>query len=121
MSVNQSSHFGYGAFTNFSSEIFDIVLVLETLISSHTQKNILSVFVGESSCEFDFETDRKIYLDRSDTHLSLKLELFKGRLSDAFKKEKTEHKAESEEDSDEEPQTYLTYVNKLLHSLFSNC
>ena len=56
-----------------------------------------------------------------DTHLSLKLQLFKGRLFDAFKKEKAEHKAKSEEDSDEEPQTYLTYVNSLLHFLFSNC
>ena len=37
------------------------------------------------------------------------------------KKEKAEHKAKSEEDSDDEPQTYLTYVNNLLHSLFSNC
>ena len=53
-----------------------------------------------------------------DTHLSLKLQLFKGTLFDAFKKEKAEHKAKSEEDSDEEPQTYLIY---LLHSLFSNC
>ena len=26
-----------------------------------------------------------------------------------------------EEDSDEEPQTYLTYLINLLHSLFSNC
>ena len=40
---------------------------------------------------------------------------------DAFKKERAEHKEKSEEDSDEEPQTYLTYVNNLLHSLFSNC
>ena len=34
------------------------------------------------------------------------------------KKEKAEHKAKPEEDSDEEPQTY---VNKLLHSLLYNC
>ena len=56
-----------------------------------------------------------------DTHLSLKLQLLKGRLFDAFKKEKAEHKAKSENDSDEEPQTFLTYVNNLLYSLFSNC
>ena len=56
-----------------------------------------------------------------DTHLSLKLQLFKGILFDAFKKEKAEYKAKSEDDSDEEPQTYLTYVNNLLHSVFSNC
>ena len=40
---------------------------------------------------------------------------------EAFNKEKAEHKAKSEEDSDEEPQTYLTYVNNLLHSTLSNC
>ena len=51
----------------------------------------------------------------------IQLQLFKGRFFDTFKKEKAEHKAKSEEDSDEEPQTYLTYVNNLLHSLFSNC
>ena len=44
-----------------------------------------------------------------------------GRLFEAFKKEKAEHKAKSEKDSDEEPQTCLAFVNNLLHSLFSNC
>ena len=53
-----------------------------------------------------------------DTHLSLKLQLFKGRLFDAFRKEKAEHKPKYEDDSDVEPQTF---VNNLLHSLFSNC
>ena len=56
-----------------------------------------------------------------DTHPSLKLHLFTGRLFEAFKKEKAEYKAKSEEDSDDEPQTYLTYLNNLLYSLFSNC
>ena len=58
---------------------------------------------------------------KASTHLSLKLQLFKGRLFEAFKKEKAEHKAKSEEDSNEEPPTYLSNVNNLLHSLFSNC
>ena len=56
-----------------------------------------------------------------DTHLSFKLQFFKGRLFDAFKREKAEHKAKSEDDSDEEPEPYLIYVNNLRHSLFSNC
>ena len=56
-----------------------------------------------------------------DTHLSLILQLFKGRLFDAFKKEKAEHQAKSEDDSNEEPKIYLTYVSDLLRSLFSNC
>ena len=51
----------------------------------------------ESSNEFEFETDRNLYLDMGDTHLGLKLHLFKGRLLDAFKREKREQKAKSEE------------------------
>ena len=90
-------------------------------MSSYTQEVFPSTSLDESSIEFEFETDRNLYLDMRDTHFSSKLQLFKGRLFDAFKKEKAEHKAKLEEDSDEEPQTYLTYVNNLLHSLFSNC
>ena len=94
---------------------------METIISSYTQEVFPSFSLDESSIEFEFETDRNLYLDMRDIHLSLKLQLFKGRLFDAFKKEKAEHKAVSEEDSDEEPKTYSTYENNLLHSLFSNC
>ena len=57
----------------------------------------------------------------SDIHLSWKLLLFKERLFDAFKKEEAEHKAKSEDDSEEEPESYLTYANNLMLSLFSNC
>ena len=121
MRVNQSSHFWYGAFTNSSLEIFDKVPVLETVHSSYAQEVFSSTSLDESSIEIEFEADRYLYLDMRDTHLSLKLQLFKGRLSEAIKKEKAEHKAKSEEYSDEEPKTYLTYVNNLLHSLFSNC
>ena len=120
MSVNQRSHFRYRVFTSSSLDIFDKVPVLETIISSYVQKVFPSTSLDESSFEFEFETDNNFYLDMRDTHLSLKLQLFKGRLFEAFKKEKAEHKAKTEEDSDEEPQTYLTYVNNLLHSLFSN-
>ena len=120
MSLNQS-HFRYEAFTNSSLEIFDKAPVLETIMSSYTQEVFPSTSLDESSFEIEFETDRNLYLDMRDTHLSLKLQLFKGRLFDAFKNEKAEHIAKSEEDSDEEPQTYLTYVNNLLNSLFSNC
>ena len=53
--------------------------------------------------------------------LSSKLQLTKGRLFDAFKREKAEHKAKSEDDSDEEPELHLIDVSNLLHSLFYNC
>ena len=100
-------------------EIFEKGPVLETIISSYTQEVFPNTSLDESSIEFDFQTDRNLYLNMRDTRLSLKLHLFKGRLFETFKK--AVHKAKSEEDSDEEPQTYLTYVNNLLHSLFSNC
>ena len=82
--ANQSSHFRYGAFTNSSLEIFDKVPVLETIISSYTQEVFPSTSLDESSIEFQFETDRILYLDMRDNHLSLTLQ---------------------EEDLDEEPQT----------------
>ena len=34
---------------------------------------------------------------------------------------KKQNKTKSEDDSDEEPYPYLTYINNLLHSLFSTC
>ena len=88
MSVHESSLFWYGAFTNTSLEIFGKVPVLETIMSSYTQEIFPSTSLDESSIEFEFETDRNLYLDMRDTHLSLKLQLFKGRLFDAFKKSK---------------------------------
>ena len=83
MRVIQSSQLRYGAFTNSSFEIFDKVPVLETIVSSYIQE------VNESSIEFEFETDRNLYLDMRDTHHSLKLHLFKGRLFEALKKNRT--------------------------------
>ena len=92
---------------------------METIISSYSQEVFPSTSLDESSIEFEFETDRSLYLEIRETHLSLKLQLFKERLFDAFKKE-AEYTAKSEDDSDEDPQTYLIYVNNLLHFLFSN-
>ena len=121
MSKNKSSLCQYGAFTNFSLEIFDKVPVLETIMSSYAQEVFPSTSLDESSFEFEFEKDRNLYLYMRDSHLSFKLQLFNERLFDAFKREKVEHKAKSADDADEEPESYLTYVSNLLNSLFSNC
>ena len=102
-------------------QIFYKVPVLETILSSYIQEVFPNTSLDESSIEFEFKTECNLYLDMRDTQLSLKLQLFKGRLFDAFKDEKAEHKAKSEDDSDEEPKSYLTYVKNLIHSLFSNC
>ena len=103
----------------FENQSFS-VRSLETFISSSIQEVFPSTSLEESSIEYEFETDRNLYMDMRDTHLILKLQLFNERLFEAFKKEKAEHKAKSEDDSDEEPQTYSTYVSNLLHSQFSN-
>ena len=79
--------------------------IRETIISSYTQENFRSISLDVRSIEFVFEIDRNLYLDMRDTHLSLKLQLFKGRLFDAFIKEKAELKAKLEIESDQEPQT----------------
>ena len=60
-------------------------------------------------------------MDLRDTHFSLKLQLLEVRLFDAFKREEAEPKANAEDDSDEEPEPFITYVSNLLDSLFSNC
>ena len=76
MSINQSSHFRYGAFTISSLKIFDKVPVLETNISSYTKEVSFSTSLGESSIEIAFETNPNFYLDMFDTHLNLKLHFF---------------------------------------------
>ena len=92
MKLKQSSNFWSGAFTISYLEISDIIPALETIISPYTQEVFPSTFLDESSTEFELETDRNLYLDMRDTHLSLKLQLFKGRLFDAFKREKARTK-----------------------------
>ena len=114
MSKNKSSLCQYGAFTNFSLEIFDKVPVLETIMSSYSQEVFPSTYLDESSFEFELEKDRNLNLCMSDSHLSLKLQLFNERLFDAFKREKVEHKTKSADDADEEPESCLTYVSNLL-------
>ena len=48
-----------------------------------------------------------LYLNIRDTHLSLKLQIINITLFDAFKREKVEHSAKEEDESDEEPEPYI--------------
>ena len=57
-------------------------------MSSYTQEIFPSTSLDENSIEFELEPDCNLYLVMRDTHPSLKLQLFKGRMFDAFKKEK---------------------------------
>ena len=117
MSINQS-HFWYGVVTNSSLEIFDKVPALETFMSSYNQEVFPSTSLYESSIDFEFEMDRNFYWI---CVIPILVYSFNYSREDWLRKEKAEHKAKSEDDSDEEPQTYLIYLNNLLHSLFPNC
>ena len=63
MSMKQSSHFRYGAFKNSSLENFVKVPILEIINSSYTQEVFPRTSLDESSIEFEFETDRNLYLE----------------------------------------------------------
>ena len=73
MILNQSSHFWYRTFTNYSLENFEKVRVLETVLTSYTQEVFPVNSLDKSSIEFEFETDCNLYLNMRDINLSLKL------------------------------------------------
>ena len=115
------SNFCYGHLTNSCLEIFDKIPVLEPIESSHVQEVYPSTSLDESTIEFEFETDRSIYLDMRDIHLQIKVGLQKGRLFDDFMKKDEHGKADMGMSFTDDDLHYLTHVNNLLHSLFSNC
>ena len=119
-STNDSS-FRYGHFTNSCLEIFDKNPVLEPIESSHIEEVYPSTSLDESSNEIEFETDRSIYLDMRDIHLQIKVGLQKGRLFDEYMKIEEHGKPDMGMTFTDHDLQYLTHVNNLLHSLFSNC
>ena len=115
------SNFRYGHFTNSCLEIFDKIPVLEPIESSHVQEVYPSTSLDESSIEFEFETDRSIYLDMRDIHLQIKVGLQKGRLFDDFMKKDEHGKSDMGMPLTDDDLHFLTHVNNLLHPLISNC
>ena len=115
------SNFRYGHFTNSCLEIFEKIPVLEPIESSHVQEVYPSTSLDESSIEFEFETDRSIYLDMRDIHLQIKVGLQKGRLFDDFMKKDEHGKGDMGMSFTDDDLHYLTHVKNLLHSLVSNC
>ena len=98
----------FSALTNASLEVFDIDTVFEKITSSYTKEVVPCTSLDESIKEFEFEMGRHLYLEMRDTHFGWKLQLFQLKFSDVSRREKAEHKAKSEYDSDEEPKPYLT-------------
>ena len=73
------------------------VPVVEVVLSSHEQKFYPITSLDGNSIEFEFQTDRNVYVDLRQTYLALKVELVKGRGLDTHRA--TEKKKEPKEDT----------------------
>ena len=84
----------------------------------------------KTELNLSFQTDRNYYVDLRQSYLTLKVKLVKGRGYDTHKSKeaKKEHKNEerpteaavNEEEDDTNSLPFLTYVNNIMHSIFSN-
>ena len=102
-------------------DFFYKIPVLEPIESYHSQEVYPRTSFDESSIEFEFETDRSIYLDLRDIHLQIKVGLQKERLFDNFLKKEERGKPDMGMTFTDDCLQNLTHVNNLLHSFFSNC
>ena len=108
------------------------VQVVDVWLSSHEQEIYPTTSLDENSIEFEFQTDRNVYVDLRQTYLALKIRLVKGRGFDTYKT--TKKKEEHEEDTaytergdndvefieEDEGVPHITHVNNILHSIFCN-
>ena len=93
--------------------------------------SLTTTSVDENSIEFDFQTDRNVYVDLRQTYLAVKIKLVKGRGFDTYKtpEKKKEHKEDTvfTETGDNDVEfieegkrlPHITHVNIILHSIFS--
>ena len=105
------------------------VPIVDDVLSSHEQEIYLNTSLDENCIEFEFQTDRNFYVDLRQSFLALKLKFVKRRGYDTYesKEKKKKHKDESVvftetgDDSDQEEEVArVTYVNNIMHSIFSN-
>ena len=108
------------------------VPLVDDVLSSHEQKIYRTTSLDENSIEFDFQTDRKVYVDLRQTFLALKIIRVKGRGFDTYKtaEKRKKHKEDSvftetgDDDVDfiEEGEgvPHITHLNNILYSIISN-
>ena len=103
------------------------VPIVDDFLSLRDQKIYPTTSLDENCIEFEFQTDRNYYNDLKHYFLALKLKFVKGHGYDTYesKKKKKEHNAksavftESGDDEEAEEVARVTYVNNLMHSIFS--
>ena len=60
------------------------VPVVDDVLSSHEQEICLTTSLDEKSIEFEFQTDRNVYVDLRQTYLALKVKVIKRRGFDTY-------------------------------------
>ena len=82
--------------------------------------------IDDNRIEFDFQTDRNFYVDLRQSFLALKLKIVKGRGYDTYESKENQKELKDESvvftetgDDEEEEIARVTFVNNILHSIFS--
>ena len=121
--------FRYQPFVAMSGNLGVKVPIVDDVLSSHEQEIYQTTSLDENCIEFEFQMDRNYYVELRQSFLALKLKFVKGRGYDTYESQekKKEHKDESvvftetgTDDEEEEEVARITYVNNIMHSIFSN-
>ena len=124
--------FRYQPFVAVSGNLGVKVPIVDDVLFSHEQETYPTTSVDENSIEFEFQTDRNVYVDLRQTYFALKIKLVKVRGFDTYKA--TEKKKEHKEDTvftktgdddvefieEDERVAHIAHVNNFLHSISSN-
>ena len=78
-SLIMSSKFRYQTFVAVSGNLGGKVPVVDDVLSSHEQEIYPKTSLDENCIEFEFQTDRKYYVELRRTYLALKLKLVRCR------------------------------------------
>ena len=126
------NNFRYQIFVGVSGNAGVRIPGVDNVLSSHEQEFYPTTSLDENSLEFEFQTDRNVYVDLRQTYLALKAKLVKGLRFDTYKttennKEQTDDTVFTEKVDDDVEFTYedeevphIANVNNIVHSNFSN-
>ena len=124
-----SSNFRYQTFVAVSGNLGGKVPIIDDVLSLHEQEIYPTTSLDGNCIEFQFQTDRNYYVNLRQSFLALNLKFVKGRGYDTYESDenKKEHKDESvvftetgTDDGEQEEVARVTYVNNIMHSIFSN-
>ena len=124
-----NNNFRYQTFVAVSGSLAGKNPIVDDVLSSQEQEIYPTTSHDENCRDFEFQTDRNFYVDLRLSFLALKFKFVKGRGYDTYESQekKKEQKDESvvfnetgTHDGEEEEVARVTYVNNIMHSIFSN-